>query len=99
MRIFSLIVLIILFNQAVMAQSFRVDSESKYSGNIGSQIKVVINIKNLTNKPLHLQVKKIGGISAAVKAAFFAGEMNVLIQVLFLSLLPKLLNLPDLHLN
>lgn len=71
MKIFTILILFLFLNQAAMAQSFRIDSETKYSGSVGSQVKAIINIKNLTNKPLHLQIKRLDGQIGSSQNSYF----------------------------
>ncbi|CAN5571953.1 hypothetical protein BH23BAC1_BH23BAC1_11140 [soil metagenome] len=71
MKIFTIIIIFLFLNLAAKAQSFRIDSESKYTGSVGSQVKAVINIRNLTNKPLHLQIKRLDGHIGSSQSSFF----------------------------
>jgi hypothetical protein len=71
MKIFTQIILFLFLNQIALAQSFRIDSESKYSGSVGSEVKAIINIKNLTNKPLQLQIKKLDGQLGSGQSSYF----------------------------
>lgn len=60
MRILAILFFCVFSSYPALTQTFKIESESKLTGSIGSQLKSAIFIKNLTNKPLHLQIKRIG---------------------------------------
>lgn len=71
MRKFTVLLLTLFLYHSVISQSFRIDSDQRYTGNVGTEIKAVLNIKNLTNKPLQLQIKRLSSQLGTSQASYF----------------------------
>ncbi len=60
-----------LFFIPATAQTFRVDSESKVYGSIGTELKHTISIKNITGRPVQLHIERIDSQIGSGQSTYF----------------------------
>jgi hypothetical protein len=71
MRTITVILLTLFLNINSFSQSFKIDSDQKHMGSVGSEVKAVLTIRNLTNKPLQLQIKRINSQLGSSQNSYF----------------------------
>lgn len=78
MKNFTLLLIYLFLSHLAYSQSFTIDSEQKHTGNVGTEIRAVINIKNLSSKPLHLQIKRLSSQLGSSQVNYFCWDSECL---------------------
>lgn len=81
MKIVLLAVMMVVMNFAVFAQGFEVGNiQETYKGTIGETIKAPVRLKNTTDKPITLVVRKVSGQIGSTQKNYLCVDGNCLDQ-------------------
>jgi len=81
MKNLTVLFIALFFCQIAMGQSFKIDSDQKHTGNVGSEINAVLSIRNLTNNPLQLQIKRLSSQLGSSQTHYICWESDCLSEL------------------